>query len=840
MVKGRVAKKRRSGKSQKKISAKKAVKKQRLAPAKPATVSSRQVDEPVKELKEAFPGYEQQEHHEKTVKRPGSKVKKYIIISVAAIIICIILFLVFSKLRFVLNDELSIELMPLHQSFSIENNETITARVSITNNNFVRCSTECNFSLKDISTGSVIYSDSKILNHKESLEEEFNIEMPGKGRGQRIYSFESECKNIRTVVCLTDGESRFESATIIANYDLTGEEKKIISEKKTSIEDWFLRVKELRGLYAQFKNMLPVLPDNVDGDKLQGVLASSLPEVVMAVDTSERLADAWDSEDYILTQDYFTQALVDKTITVISLFKDSIQAGVELVDARNSNIELLKQTKDYQDFSAELLDHCTNESSPENDKRLNELSNITYTILGQLKMLTGRTDISENELGKAIAQSLEGLEREKSDFLLAKGRTELLLMKGKELLKQKNPESNLTFGDGCGGLRKLSYEFEKENNASSEPAGSELNASDATEDAEVNSTILLNNSENKAQLAAFCKADNHTSNESLKDANMISSFIKLDFGALEAEKIISFPGPVDIPSQTTLPDNPHMCCSEARCTPCCTANSCSDDEKHYPVIFIHGHAFNDANSPEYSMMAFSKMQRKLSTERFVSFGELDLETDLGGVNGEWGMISQPITVRASYYYITHYDLVSYRVNVQKTESIENYALRLKEIIVLVKQKTGSPKVNIVAHSMGGLVTRQYLELFGYGEVDKVVLINTPNHGVTGKVMNLCSVFGASKECSELAEGSIFLQRLNSKSLPEGAKVYAVRSVGCAMDDNENGDGVVTSDSAYLDGAMNYEIKGICKGSFGTDLHTDSLDPEKYPAMYELVLSILNQ
>jgi uncharacterized alpha/beta hydrolase family protein len=350
--------------------------------------------------------------------------------------------------------------------------------------------------------------------------------------------------------------------------------------------------------------------------------------------------------------------------------------------------------------------------------------------------------------------------------------------------------------------------------------------------------IIINDDLNQKILTTYCRED-YLSNSSTTKINNVDIFVNIDFESIEKHKK-TLPTKPEISSETELKENNPVCCTNNECLPCCTKEECFENKKNYPVVFIHGHAFNDANNPDFSMNSFSNMQRKLSDDGFISFGELDLESDLKGEKGKWGIINKPITLRASYYYITHYDVATYRVNVQKSESIENYALRLKEIIDLVKQKTGSSKVNIVAHSMGGLVTRQYLQLFNYDSVDKIILINTPNNGVSGRVNSLCSIFGASKECTELAEGSIFLNRLNSKSLPENNNVFAIRSTGCAMDDKKDGDGIVNSDSAYLEGAKNYEIKGICKNSFGTDLHTDSLNPEEYPEMYNLIKNILSE
>lgn len=57
------------------------------------------------------------------------------------------------------------------------------------------------------------------------------------------------------------------------------------------------------------------------------------------------------------------------------------------------------------------------------------------------------------------------------------------------------------------------------------------------------------------------------------------------------------------------------------------------------------------------------------------------------------------------------------------------ALELKEKIAEVKAITESDKVDLVTHSMGGLVARQYIETPGYdNDVDQLIFIATPHHG----------------------------------------------------------------------------------------------------------------
>lgn len=59
----------------------------------------------------------------------------------------------------------------------------------------------------------------------------------------------------------------------------------------------------------------------------------------------------------------------------------------------------------------------------------------------------------------------------------------------------------------------------------------------------------------------------------------------------------------------------------------------------------------------------------------------------------------------------------------------SWRLYLKKKIDEVKKATGYDKVDIIAHSMGGLVTRAYIESPSYGnDIDKFVMLGTPNGG----------------------------------------------------------------------------------------------------------------
>lgn len=60
------------------------------------------------------------------------------------------------------------------------------------------------------------------------------------------------------------------------------------------------------------------------------------------------------------------------------------------------------------------------------------------------------------------------------------------------------------------------------------------------------------------------------------------------------------------------------------------------------------------------------------------------------------------------------------------ENVQNY---LKNVIDHAKRVSGEDQVSIIAHSMGGIVTRSYVQSDAYdGDILKIFLLGTPNHG----------------------------------------------------------------------------------------------------------------
>ncbi len=87
-------------------------------------------------------------------------------------------------------------------------------------------------------------------------------------------------------------------------------------------------------------------------------------------------------------------------------------------------------------------------------------------------------------------------------------------------------------------------------------------------------------------------------------------------------------------------------------------------------------------------------------------------------------------------------------------SIERHAERLERHVERLCAETGAPRVNIVAHSMGGLVSRWYIQVRGGGpRVALLVTFGTPHRGT------IMAWAGLGASAREMRPGSPLLARL---------------------------------------------------------------------------------
>jgi triacylglycerol lipase len=108
---------------------------------------------------------------------------------------------------------------------------------------------------------------------------------------------------------------------------------------------------------------------------------------------------------------------------------------------------------------------------------------------------------------------------------------------------------------------------------------------------------------------------------------------------------------------------------------------------------------------------------------------------------------------------------SIALNYGSAGSIERMALALKHDI---DASVGGGRIDLVAHSMGGLVARWYLQLLGGARrVDRLVTLGTPHHGTHA------ANFIPSALVRQLLPGSPFIQHLNEQPPPEGVQATSI-------------------------------------------------------------------
>lgn len=198
--------------------------------------------------------------------------------------------------------------------------------------------------------------------------------------------------------------------------------------------------------------------------------------------------------------------------------------------------------------------------------------------------------------------------------------------------------------------------------------------------------------------------------------------------------------------------------------------------------------------------------------------------------------SQQSTLRSAPFYAIWYADTSgtgderfYKSRV-KNVSIWTLGDQLAHVVAAIRATTVSPSVDIVAHSMGGLVSRVYIENLGIvpyqpGSVRRLITLDTPHGGfykpladaLASVATDLCNRGGAAaclvvalQSCAfsdsvqknemDSSQGSLLLDRLNHADIPEDVFVVSVvNEGGVAMEALflPKSDGVVTTVSQSL-------------------------------------------
>ena len=135
-------------------------------------------------------------------------------------------------------------------------------------------------------------------------------------------------------------------------------------------------------------------------------------------------------------------------------------------------------------------------------------------------------------------------------------------------------------------------------------------------------------------------------------------------------------------------------------------------------------------------------------------------------------------------------------------SIELFADQLAAKIDAILAATGARGVDLVTHSMGGLVTRAYLRRYGSAKVRGAIMIGTPHAGSVHAWMF------PGTSLSQLRPGNAWLVELNAVPVPPSPPIVSMWSWHDSM--------VAPQLSSLLEGARNVELAGVGHNALLTD------------------------
>jgi triacylglycerol esterase/lipase EstA (alpha/beta hydrolase family) len=146
-----------------------------------------------------------------------------------------------------------------------------------------------------------------------------------------------------------------------------------------------------------------------------------------------------------------------------------------------------------------------------------------------------------------------------------------------------------------------------------------------------------------------------------------------------------------------------------------------------------------------------------------------------------------------------------------TAGIDTYVPALQNAITTLCRDTGSDKVIIIAHSMGGLAARAYLRAHGAENIARVITLGTPHAGTKE------AQFGMGENCIQMHQDSKPNPWLQELATTENPQTRALFTSIYSHHDNI----IAPQTSSHLPGATNIELSGIGHVALGLDSHVQS-------------------
>ena len=127
-------------------------------------------------------------------------------------------------------------------------------------------------------------------------------------------------------------------------------------------------------------------------------------------------------------------------------------------------------------------------------------------------------------------------------------------------------------------------------------------------------------------------------------------------------------------------------------------------------------------------------------------------------------------------------------------AIEDYSEPIGAAISKLLAEHHGQRVVLVAHSMGAIAARYYLEHHDDARVEQLISIGAPHHGT------IAAVFGHSRNTRQIRRDSFWLESLNGATRYPRERILNIYSA--------HDDVVFPSGSSHLEGAENRQLRGI--------------------------------
>lgn len=706
--------------------------------------------------------------------------------------------------------------------------QSIPLEYGFSTNNLAFCTASCDWSLRDLGAGTVIEQGKEALPSGTTVQKTFTRAAPDGGMFQQYYQFEMSCSNKRTALCRTDGLQRTASVLTVVNVTYPQQDQNAASLARAQLASWSEAARTEIGLLeaiaranrsgrageyasrsaqaaAQLREKYSQVDQALQRDDVHtvAILTGTHPQSPVRVEYEAELTE----ERAALAAYQTLLRSSDEINAALSLASPAQRAELEatlaplraaVVNFEREDPALLRNAT--RAVSAALEDFENNSGKSIISIASNAESGV-YSDYVQACIIKNYPCPQPPNSPKTLSESFASLQH---------------ACDARANLSAFFAEAKLAYASSLISNATVS-EVEAYYNVSEIKAGIDYaTISDAMRDAARRGYLLSTRPSLRLAVDPEPSVVTQRITCNITQTNaMLLAAPHLQLVQLDVQ-------PAQLPS---LEFEAAKCCLEGTCM------TCSKQEK-YPIILVHGHAFADTTSPELSVAAFQSFATRLQDDGYVYAGNAFPREALSGITrNEYAQLPAPLVFTATYYYDSYQEEGELSFVPTKSESIEVYALRLRDVINVVQHKTGSDKVIIVAHSMGGLVSRKYLQFFGDDEVATLIMIGTPNAGVSGKVRSLCDVTGAARECQDLAQDSLFLAKLNAAQQPS-IPMYTLAGRGCDGDF----DGIVSVESVALPNAENFVYDGVCGDIY---LHSAMLEPDMMPQVYDKILELLS-